>query len=199
MVKTVTSLARAPGSAASGSQQEAASGPRSHSAPIHPDVQVETVVRPEEKRPGGRRFGALVHSILAAIDLEADAAETRALAAMLQRMFDATQEEIDAAIVTVGAALQHPVLRRAAAAGKENTRRETPVLLTLEGGSLVEGVVDLAFRESAPDFCGWTVVDFKTDQEFSGESPRYVRQVNLYAEAVRAATGSPTRGLILVI
>jgi ATP-dependent exoDNAse (exonuclease V) beta subunit len=73
------------------------------------------------------------------------------------------------------------------------------VLLTLEGGSLVEGVVDLAFRESAPDFCGWTVVDFKTDQEFSGESPRYVRQVNLYAEAVRAATGSPTRGLILVI
>jgi hypothetical protein len=43
------------------------------------------------------------------------------------------------------------------------------------------------------------VVDFKTDQEFSGESPRYVRQVNLYAEAVRAATGSPTRALILVI
>jgi hypothetical protein len=33
-------------------------------------------------------------------------------------------------------------------------RRETPVLLTLDDGSLVEGVVDLTFREDTPDFIG---------------------------------------------
>jgi ATP-dependent helicase/nuclease subunit A len=46
-------------------------------------------------------------------------------------------------------------------------RRETPVLLTLDDGSLVEGVVDLTFREDTPDFIGWTVLDFKTDREFA--------------------------------
>ena len=60
-------------------------------------------------------------------------------------------------------------------------------------------MVDLAFRETTGGFPGWTVVDFKTDQEFSGETPRYIRQVKLYADAVRAATALPVRGLILVI
>ena len=116
-----------------------------------------------------------------------------------QRLFDATPEELEAAILTVVAALQNPVLRRAAAAGKESLRRETPVLLTLEDGTLAEGVVDLAFRDTAEGFNGWTVVDFKTDQEFTAEAARYTRQVELYAQAVRAATGLPVRGLILVI
>jgi ATP-dependent helicase/nuclease subunit A len=69
-------------------------------------------------------------------------------------------------------------------------------LLALENGLLAEGVVDLVFREAAAEFPGWTVVDLKTDQEFSGESARYIRQVKLYTEAVRAATALPARGLI---
>lgn len=164
-----------------------------------PNVEIEITARPEAKRPGGRRFGALVHAILAAVDLRASQAEIQSVVALQRRMFDATQEEIGAAIETVTAALHHPVMRRAAAAGKKDVRRETPVILRFEDGSLAEGVVDLAFREAGPNFSGWTVVDFKTDQEFSGESARYARQVQLYVEAVRTATEMPARGLVLVI
>jgi hypothetical protein len=46
----------------------------------------------------------------------------------------------------------------------------------VHSGTLVEGVVDLAFREETSDFAGWSVVDFKTDSELKfnrdGTSPR---------------------------
>jgi ATP-dependent helicase/nuclease subunit A len=102
--------------------------------------------------------------------------------------------------VTVGGALEHPILRRAAAsARKGGIRRETPVVLTLDDGRLVEGVVDLAFREEMPDFVGWTVVDFKTDRESAESSARCLAQVRVYAQAIQAATGSPARGIVFVL
>ena len=183
-VQTVTALSRSSGTSSAGTE---------------PDVQVEIAARPDEKRPSGRHFGALVHAMFAAVDLDADANAIRSVAVLQQRMFNATQEEMEAAIQAVATALQHPVLRRAAAVGEENIRRETPVMLMLEDGTIAEGVVDLAFRETEGKFSGWTVVDFKTDQEFSGQAARYMRQVQLYADAVRAATGLPARGVILVI
>jgi ATP-dependent helicase/nuclease subunit A len=198
MVKTVTALARpspSPERVAENAPDQTGLPP----AATCPDVQIVIAKHSEDERPGGRRFGALVHAMLAAIDLQADHEELIRVAALQQRMFAATQEEVDAAIVTVTDALHHPVLRRAAAVGKERLRRETPVMLSLPDGTLAEGVVDLAFRETALDFSGWTVVDFKTDQEFSAESGQYIRQVKLYAEAVRSATDSPTRGVVLVI
>ena len=190
-VKTVTALARA---AAIGTAEE---GPDHRTAESGPDVRVEIAPRAADERPGGRRFGALVHAILAAIDFPADAEAIRAVAALQQRLFDATPEEVEAAIATVVAALQHPVVQRAAAAGRENLRRETPILLTLEDGTLAEGVVDLAFYETAEGFDGW--MDFKTDQEFAAETARYTRQVKVYTHAVQAATGLPARGLVLII
>ena len=95
--------------------------------------------------------------------------------------------------------LQHPILRRAASAGKSQIRREAPVLLTLEDGSIAEGVLDLAFREEASEFDGWSVIDFKTDQEFSVTTSHYIAQVDLYVRAVQAATDLPARGIILVV
>jgi ATP-dependent helicase/nuclease subunit A len=158
------------------------------------------VKRGDFQRPGGRRFGALVHALLASVDLDAGAHAIQASAAINGRILGATEEEMDAAITTVGVALAHPILRRAAAsAEKGGLRRETPVLLTLDDGSLVEGVVDLAFREDTLDFAGWIVVDFKTDREFEVSSARYIAQVSVYSEAVGAATNSPTRGTLLVI
>jgi ATP-dependent helicase/nuclease subunit A len=160
-------------------------------------VTVELLEGRDQERPGGRRFGALVHAILASIDLNARAGQVERVAVLQQRMVDATTVERDAAVTAVTRALCHPVLRAAAKATQ--VRRETPVFLTLEDGSLAEGVVDLAFREARNGFEGWTVVDFKTDGEFSAEAERYRRQVALYARAVQAATGLPTRGLLLVI
>jgi hypothetical protein len=71
---------------------------------------VIVTARLDEKRPSGRRFGALVHAMLASIDLGASAEAVQASAAVHGRMFAATQEEIQAAITTVDAALQHPII-----------------------------------------------------------------------------------------
>ena len=72
-------------------------------------------------------------------------------------------------------------------------------MLTLDDGSLVEGVIDLAVRDDTPEFAGWTVVDFKTDREFEEASDQYLAQVSVYSKAVGAATGSPTRGVLLIV
>ena len=174
-----------------------ATGPKNST---HRRVDVEKVERGDVARPGGRRFGALVHAILASVDLNAGAHAIQASAAINGRIIGATEKEVDAAIAAVGGALTHPILRRAAAsAEKGGLRRETPVLLTLDDGSLVEGVVDLSFREDTLDFAGWTVVDFKTDREFEASSARYISQVRLYSDAVSAATNSPTRCTLLVV
>jgi ATP-dependent helicase/nuclease subunit A len=137
--------------------------------------------------------------MLASIDLDASAEAIQASAAVHERIFGATQDETQAAIATVAAALHHPVLRRAAACEKENIRRETPVLLAMPDGTLAEGVLDLALREQRSDFNGWTVVDFKTDQEFSTETDHYITQVSLYARAVQAATRLPAKGIVLIV
>jgi ATP-dependent helicase/nuclease subunit A len=61
-------------------------------------------------------------------------------------------------------------------------------------GTLIEGIVDLAFEEAGE----WTVVDYKTDREVaaSGEE-QYRRQVALYASAIAQATGQPARGILM--
>jgi ATP-dependent exoDNAse (exonuclease V) beta subunit len=165
-----------------------------------PRVHIERLERADQKRPSGRRFGALVHALLASIDLEANADAIHAAAIVHGRMVGATEHEISAAIPTVSRVLQHPVLRGASASnGNGVLRRETPVLLRLSDGCLVEGVVDLAFRDDAPGFAGWTVVDFKTDREFEESSDHYIAQVTIYSKAVGAAMNSSTRGVLLVV
>ena len=136
---------------------------------------------------------------LASIDLSADPDAVQAAASVQGRIVGATAEEISAAIATIGRVLKHPILRRAATAGNGGLRRETPVMLTLDDGSLVEGVIDLAFRDDTPEFAGWTVVDFKTDREFEETSDRYIAQVRVYSKAVGAATSAPARGVLLVV
>jgi len=98
--------------------------------------------------------------------------------------------ETAAAAEAVTAALAHPLLRRAA---RSACRRETPVALTVEGGTVVEGVIDAAFADDA----GWTVIDFKTDVDLEPRLAEYRAQVRLYVRAVAAATGKPARGVLL--
>jgi ATP-dependent exoDNAse (exonuclease V) beta subunit len=161
------------------------------------EVQVEVVPRPDAERPSGRRFGTLVHSILATVSLDATAEEIRTAAAMHGKLVGANGDEIDAATKTVGAALAHPLMRRAATAS--TIRRENPALLQLDDGTLAEGTVDLAFHEEGSDFTGWTVVDFKTDLEFQSARAEYSAQVGLYVEAIEKATNLAARGILLLI
>jgi hypothetical protein len=65
--------------------------------------------------------------------------------------------------------------------------------------SLVEGVVDLAFREEVAELTGWTVVDFRTDREITSASDQYAAQVSAYVAAIGAATGLSSRGILLVV
>jgi ATP-dependent helicase/nuclease subunit A len=104
---------------------------------------------------------------------------------------------MDAAVTTVVDALSHPLMRRAAAVSTGSLRREVPIMLRLDDGTLAEGVVDLAFLEEGSDFTGWTVVDFKTDLELG--RPEYSNQVALYVEAVVRATSLMARGVLLII
>ena len=147
-------------------------------------------------RPGGKRFGTLVHAVLAAVPLDAEAASVAAVARAQGRLMGAPADEIEAAATAATAALGHPLLRRAAeSARRGECRREAPVMLPGSGGEIIEGVVDLAFRERS----GWTVIDFKTDAELAGRKARYETQVLLYVEAIRAATGEGARGVLLSV
>jgi len=161
-----------------------------------PEVEIETVPADRSGRPGGKRFGSLVHAVLALVPLPGAAREVDALARLQGRLLGANEEEITAAIAAVRAALEHPLLRRAGLAAREGgLRRETPILLRQPDGVLAEGFVDLAFREGG----AWTVVDFKTDRELEGERARYAVQVDLYARAIAAATAQPARGVLLMV
>lgn len=163
------------------------------------DIQIETVRRSDPNRPSGRRFGALVHSMLATLDLNCTNEAIKNAAALHGRLVDATSEEIGAAVTTVVDALDHPIMRRAAVANANGLRREVPIMLRRDDGALVEGVVDLAFLEDGRDFSGWTVVDFKTDLEIQTGRSDYSAQVAFYADAIEKATHTPSRGILLVI
>jgi ATP-dependent exoDNAse (exonuclease V) beta subunit len=197
-VAAVTALAAAQPPAAAGAEGGGAEAA---------EVAVEEVTPGRGARPGGVRFGSLVHAVLASVELGPGLAElgtgAAAAAASAGRLLGATPEEVAAAEAAATAALAHPLLQRAArAAARGGLRRETPVALRLEDGSLAEGVVDLAFREppGAPRGAGaWTVVDFKTDREVAARRAGYTRQVALYARAVARATGEPARAVLLVV
>jgi ATP-dependent helicase/nuclease subunit A len=174
-------------------KQDGASG---QPAPSRP-VSIEETDASRLDRPHGKRFGVLTHAILSTVDLASDGGAIRKIAKVEGRLLAATTEEISAATLAVERALAHPLFVRARVAGI--CRREAPILLGLPGGQLVEGVLDLAFREVEAEGPIWTVVDFKTDVEMGERKDGYARQVALYADAVAAATGESARGVLLSV
>jgi ATP-dependent exoDNAse (exonuclease V) beta subunit len=88
-------------------------------------------------------------------------------------------------------ALRHPLLDRARAA--ERKHREYPVMLRVDCGRLMEGIIDLAFVEDG----GWVIVDFKTDADISAAQAQYQRQLQWYASALSRLTGLPARAYLL--
>ena len=173
--------------------------PATEWAETHPDIRgadrVEVVeTERAATRPRGRRFGTLVHAVLSGVGLDDDASRVEAYAAAQARLLGASDLERDAAAGAVRAALAHPLIRRAAAAAKDGRcRREAPLTVRMEDGTLLESVVDLAFLEDG----SWQVVDFKSDPDLERLLEGYRRQVALYAAGITQATGLPTKGTIL--
>ncbi len=145
-------------------------------------------------RPAGPRFGTLVHAVLATVALDAAPAQIAEGVTLQARILGATQDEAQAATDVVAAALAHPLMARARDAWRAGRcRREAPVTCREADGSLVEGVLDLAFEEAD----GWTVVDFKTDTEIAAALAAYRRQVALYASVIEKATGRRVTGVLM--
>jgi ATP-dependent exoDNAse (exonuclease V) beta subunit len=164
----------------------------SQTASTPPEPQsVDYIAIAVKARPGGRRFGALVHAALRDSPLDAPPDQIRKTTELQARVLGATTEEAVAASVAVEAALAHPLLTQARSA--ERCHREYPVTFRLEGNRLMEGVIDLAFFDQG----AWTVVDFKTDADLSGRRAQYERQLQWYAHALRELTQTPTRAVLL--
>jgi ATP-dependent helicase/nuclease subunit A len=68
-----------------------------------------------------------------------------------------------------------------------------PVTMRADSGKLIEGFVDLVYREEA----GMVVVDFKTDRELDRAADRYQRQIRIYTAALAAATGLSARAVLM--
>jgi ATP-dependent exoDNAse (exonuclease V) beta subunit len=144
---------------------------------------------------GGVTFGVLVHAVLARVPLDATRDDVADVAAVEARVLGLDAGLAESATDAVARVLGHDLMRRAQSAlARGACRRETPVTGTLPDGTIVEGVVDLAFEENGR----WHVVDFKTDRELdeAGEE-RYRRQVALYAAAIQQATARPAGATII--
>ncbi len=157
--------------------------------------EIEIVdARPRGGRPAGRRFGELVHAVLATVGLDDNGVAIDAQTLVQARLLGASEPERKAAAATAIGALAHPLLRRAAVAAREGRcRRESAIMVRLEDGTLLESIADLAFREGDD----WTVVDFKTDYELGERVESYRRQVAVYVRGIERATGAKVRGVLL--
>jgi ATP-dependent exoDNAse (exonuclease V) beta subunit len=91
--------------------------------------------------------------------------------------------------------LRHPILVRARAASVQPGQclREVPVTSRESDGTILDGVIDLAFLEGDV----WIVVDFKTDRELELGLDVYKRQVALYATMLSRATKQDAHGVLL--
>jgi ATP-dependent exoDNAse (exonuclease V) beta subunit len=157
------------------------------------DVSIET----DQPRAGGAAFGVLVHSILGQIPFDADRAGLERFAALEARVLGLGEADAAAAARVVDKMLRHELIRRAHAAEiRGQCRRETSVRSRLPDGTLVEGIVDLAFEEES----GWVVVDYKSDRMLAAQGEeRYRRQIAFYTSAIHQATGKSASGVLVRI
>ena len=151
-------------------------------------------------RPSGKRFGSLVHALLASVPLDANREQVNELATLHARLLAATDEECGAAGTVVDHVLKHPRLTAARDAQAQGRRvwREAPVSMRIDaadagGPTLIDGQIDLAYETSN----GWVVVEFKTDVEMVSAEETYRQQVAIYVDAVAQATNKHAEGVLL--
>jgi ATP-dependent helicase/nuclease subunit A len=138
----------------------------------------------------GRRFGTLTHAVLRDAPLDATSAQIKKIAELNARILGAPRAETKAAGAAVEAAWNHSLIARAKAS--ERSHREYPIVLKLEDGRLLEGILDLAFLDAGT----WTIVDFKTDTDVADRGEQYKHQLQWYAFGLRELTGMPVRAVL---
>jgi ATP-dependent helicase/nuclease subunit A len=160
------------------------------------EIRVAQVKR-NTGRPGGKRFGTLVHATMTRVAFDADRPAIANAAASEGRIMDASPAEVEAAAEAVSRAIASPLIAEAKAAAR--VMREFPILTGLDDGTTVEGIADLVF--SARDGSGerWMIVDFKTDFDLTPRLEEYRAQIGLYLKGIRDVTGRPAEGVILWI
>ena len=131
--------------------------------------------------------------MLATVALDASEALVARTAQTQGRIINAPAADVSAAAIVASAVLRHDLLARARASAR--VMRETPVSWVNDDGTLIEGVLDLAFDE--PDAI--VVVDFKTDHELAAGESRYRAQLRQYLGAVSRATGRPASGVLFKV
>ena len=200
-VTTVTARARmAAESAKRDGDPEDAGVPRGANGSIAPDGVAVMDIERAASRPRGKRFGSLVHLLLSTVPFDTPGsvrAPVDELARLHGRVLGATPDEVEAAAGVARRTLAHPLMVRARdALARGECRCEVPVSMRDDDGVLIEGVVDVAFRQDGT----WTVIDYKTDGELDESDDAlhiYRRQVALYAEMIARATGEAAAGVLL--
>ncbi len=188
-VRTIRARAARP-SAVSASQFEGSG------APVDPGLAKDPrdlELPPWNKGRYGTANGRAVHGELQTVDLATGAGLTDAVAA--QVLAEGVSEYADVVTALARSALGAEVIDRAAA---RPHWRETSVGTTNDDGQVVEGIVDLLYRDDD----GLVVVDYKTDavppSVIPARAEYYRPQMAVYATAIEAAVGEPVRRCVLL-
>ncbi len=165
------------------------------------------VITRADVAPRGTEWGSIVHS---AIEVAARGADDqkleiacRGLLLDFERPLDENGEpaELPELLALVRGIISSDIWKRAARTGQYLV--EVPFAVTEPDNgatSIIEGVIDLAFREAD----GWVVVDYKTDAMvdptlWQQRTELYRRQVNLYADYWEQLTGETVKERVLVL
>lgn len=159
-------------------------------------VTIERVAK-VDGRPGGQRFGTLMHAVMRdvplAATLERESEKISQLVRLHARTLGASDDEIAAARSAIESVLKHPLIGRAAAANR--LHREYPITVALDDGRRLEGVIDLAFVENGE----WVIADFKTDADTQARRGQYEVQLRWYGYALEKITGMRARAILFEI
>jgi ATP-dependent helicase/nuclease subunit A len=138
----------------------------------------------------GPEFGTALHRLMELCDLT-DRESLDRLAPMIAELHDLPGTE--ALLACARIAWDMEPVRRAA----ENEHwKELPVATVAEDGAVLEGVVDLLYREPGGDY---VIVDYKTDMHLSEVAQdAYRQQLSLYAGQLEDITGGRVTRLVLV-
>ena len=143
----------------------------------------------------GSAIGRAVHGVLQTIDLASGQGLDASAATQAVAEGIVGQEETIAGLVR--SALQSEVIRHAAQA---EHWRETYVGTVLEDGTVLEGYIDLIYRQLDESLM---IVDYKTDAMPAVAIPSritfYQPQLDAYKKALDAATGATSRATLLFL